>query len=346
MKSSGPVLLCKKKGGAWGHFRSGLECIYEILCFSLKSVRRWSGVLQYFSLCSSLDQLSAYGEVDKPSPNPDKESGTVGTSSENTAVAPNLSQDGQSGLTSSAPTDPAGFAASQRDPPPQASPPVPEGSEDLSCVPPVPPPPEEPYNSYLLCTGCAKMDSVKMRPQSASAAPPQDSVTLPPFCQPLPWPFPTYKGSVNAPVGPRVDVPSTRLRMPLPRCFYSPAPPAWSWPGQGSSVPDLNLHLYSSVAPSPSPPPPSKGFLGSVGMSSTVPHLCLPLVAPGKMSSVGEPEAVAGAALQCPVLAMQPYPLKPAEQFANTGSNLFRPLPQFGGQATHSASSADDVSTR
>ena len=44
-----------------------------------------------------MDQLSAYGVVDKPPSNPDKESGNVGTSTENSAVAPDLPQDEQSG---------------------------------------------------------------------------------------------------------------------------------------------------------------------------------------------------------------------------------------------------------
>ena len=45
-----------------------------------------------------------------------------------------------------------------------------------------------------------------------------------------------------------------------------------------------------------------------------------PLTAPVTTSSTGEPGAVAGAALPCPVSAMQPDPLTPAEQLTDTGA--------------------------
>ena len=132
-----------------------------------------------------------------------------------------------------------------------------------------------------------------LQPDTATTLP----VMLPAFCQPLPRPFPTYTGMVGARVGPCVDAPPTRLPMPLPGHFYVPAPPAWSWPGWGSAIPGLNSHL------------------------STAPRLCLPLVARGKTSSVGEPGAVAGAALPRPISVMQPDPLRPEEQLANPGAS-------------------------
>ena len=100
----------------------------------------------------------------------------------------------QSGLSSFVPADPARSVTSHRDPPPQALQPLPEGRKDASSVVPAPPPEEEPYDSYLKHTGHTKMDSVRMTPQATAVATHQDSVTLPAFFQPLPWPFPTYEG--------------------------------------------------------------------------------------------------------------------------------------------------------
>ena len=88
-------------GLAWVYFRSDLKCIFEILCFSQISLRNlyildpW--IYDLFSLCSSMDQLSAYGEADKPPTSPSKESGTVEAPSKDTSVSPDLAQDGLPG---------------------------------------------------------------------------------------------------------------------------------------------------------------------------------------------------------------------------------------------------------
>ena len=78
--------------------------------------------------------------------------------------------------------------------------------------------------------------------------------------------------------------------------------------------------MSSPVAPNPHPPHPSTGFLGSVGMPSTGPHLSLPSLAPGKTSSVRETGAVVGAALPRPVSAMQHDSHPPVEQLVDPGA--------------------------
>ena len=109
---SAPFLSLPVRFG--GHLRN----IVFFSDFSLKSLRHWSVILQYFSLCSSMVQLSAYGEADKFQTNPAKESGTVKVPSTDSSIAPDLPQDRHAGPPSSGPADSARSISSNRDLPP------------------------------------------------------------------------------------------------------------------------------------------------------------------------------------------------------------------------------------
>ena len=154
-------------------------------------------------------------------PNADLESGQQKTSGPSVSALPDLSQDGDLALPSSVPTGPV---TCRQDLPPPASLPVLAGSQDLAGVLPEPPPPEEPYDAFLLRTGCSKQDSATLVPQPAVAVPPQDFVTLPAA---LPRPFPTFEGPVLTPKDPS---PASYLCMLLPGRWYVLPPQAWSWP--------------------------------------------------------------------------------------------------------------------
>ena len=269
VRSFSLVLFCKEKGGrTWvtsGRVLSVLMKFVFFTDFSLTSVRRWPMIIRPFSLCYSIEQLSACGEGDQPTPNADLESGQVKTSSSSVSAPLDLSQDGDLAPPSSILAGLTGPIASHQDLPLPASLPVLAGSKDLAGVLSVPPPPEEPYDAFLLRTGCTKQDSASLVPQPATVVPPQDPVTLPAA---LPQLFATYEGPFQTL---RDPFPAPRRCMPLPGRFYMPPPQAWPWPGQGSTVPDLNMHLYQPVPPRPDAGAASDTFLSSVGRPPT-PH--------------------------------------------------------------------------
>ena len=203
-----------------------------------------------------MDQLSTYGEADRPQASPPKESGTVEDTHKDTSVTPDLAQGVIPGASMSVPADPVWSDPCRQDAPSQASKPIPEGSQDSSGMlpPPPPPPPEEPYDPYQQCMGRSKEDLVTQTPRPTSAAPLLDLASLPRFCQSLSVIFPTYEGLVKAPVGPWFDISQPGLCMPLPGHCYTPPPLAWLWPGRGPAIPDINFPSSSSGAPSLCPP--------------------------------------------------------------------------------------------
>ena len=129
----------------------------------------------------------------------------------------------------------------------------------------MPLPPEEPYDAFLLRTGCTKQVSALVGSATCHCGAPQDLMTLPAA---LPSPFPTYERPVQTPRDPS---PAPHLCMPLSGRFFVPPPQAWSWPGRGSAFLDLNMHLYQPVPPRPDAGAASDAFLSSVGRVPT-PH--------------------------------------------------------------------------
>ena len=104
-----------------------------------------------------MDQLSAYGEADRPQSSPPKEFGQVEDTNKDTSFTPDLAQGVLPWTSTSVSTNPARSEPSRQDAPSHASQPIPEGSQDSSRLLP-PPPPEEPYDSYLHRVGRAKED--------------------------------------------------------------------------------------------------------------------------------------------------------------------------------------------
>ena len=199
-----------------------------------------------------MEQLSAYGEDDQPTPKADLESGQMKTLSLSVSAPPDLSQDGDLAPLPSIAAGPMGPVTCHQDLPPPASLPVLAGSQDLAGVLPVPLPPEEPTPHWTLQAGLCPIGSAACRcgapsgPRHASAA--------------LPSPFPTYE--VLA-LTPRYPSPAPHLCMPLPGRVYVPPPQAWSCPRRGCTILDLNRHLlqihvppaFSSSAPATLPAP-------------------------------------------------------------------------------------------
>ena len=140
-----------------------------------------------------MDQLSTYGEADRPQASPPQESGTVEDTHKDTSVTPDLAQGVIPGASMSVPADPAWSDPCRQDAPSQASKPIPEGSQDSSSMlpppPPPPPPPEEPYDSYLQCMGRSKEDLVTQTPRPTSAAPLLDLASLLGSVSPCQWSF-------------------------------------------------------------------------------------------------------------------------------------------------------------
>ena len=88
-------------------------------------------IIRLFSLSYSMEQLSAYGDGNQPTPNADLESGQVKTSSSSVSAPPDLSQEGDLAPPSSIPAGPTGPVTCHQDLPPPASLPDLAGSKDL-----------------------------------------------------------------------------------------------------------------------------------------------------------------------------------------------------------------------
>ena len=136
--------------GGWGvrgHFRPGLECFIVNCDFHGFLLEICTSLLRgtpFLSLCSRMDQLSAYSEANKVPPSPHKESGQVEDLSRDTSITPDSSQGVLLGTSTSVPTDPARSDPSRHDAPTQVSQPIQEGSQDSSRL----------YNSTLCWENC------------------------------------------------------------------------------------------------------------------------------------------------------------------------------------------------
>ena len=178
--------------------------------FSWASLRHGLVIIRPLSLSYSMEQLSAYGDRDQPAPRADQDSRKDKTANMSVSSPPDSSEDGDMAPPTSVPAGPTGPVTCDPELSIPASLPVLPGSQGPVGVHPVPPPPDEPYEMYLCRIERHKTDSTSLVPQPATAAPPQELVTLPTA---HPQSFPTFEGPVLAP---RAPSSTPRMRMPLP----------------------------------------------------------------------------------------------------------------------------------
>ena len=126
------------------------------------------------------------------------------------------------------------------------------------------PPPAEPYKDFLAHVGHDQSDSARPATQPTAVACPYASVMTTTGTR-LSTPFPTFEDSSWMLQN---QVPSSRIRMPLPASFYAAPPSCWVWPGPGPAVTTPAVRAFQ-------PAPPPAALAGLPGPTGRFPGLFL-----------------------------------------------------------------------
>ena len=124
-----------------------------------------------------------------------------------------------------------------------------------------PPPPAEPYEDFLASVGHDQSDSARPTTQPTAVACPYASVTTTTTGTRLPMPFPNFEESSWMLPN---QVPTSRIRMPMPASFYAAPPSPWVWPGRGPAVTTPAVRAFQ-------PAPPLAALAGLPGPSGRFP---------------------------------------------------------------------------